>query len=225
MKPFQLFGTEHLSAIFGSILAIFFLIMYAKNEQNKANRNRDIWIFTIVFILIESALVGSKIATKAWSIEQNLPLHLCDFSAFTIIYALFSRSQRAFELGYFWGFVGGLMGILLANLQQIDWYFAPFFVWHLFLIVGPIYQIFIDGFRLTYRSIYETLGITIVLAAFMMVFNSFLGSNYMFVSQKISSFDALGLPEFPYFLPYLAAIALIMFHLAWLFSKLLKPKS
>lgn len=222
MKPFQLFGTEHLLAILGSLIATFLLIIYAKNEKSKANRNRDIWIFTILFILIETALITSKIITKTWSIEQNLPLHLCDFSAITIIYAIFTRSKRAFELGCYWGFVGGLMGILLANLQFVDWYFVPFFIWHLFLIVVPIYQIFIDDFQLSYRSIYETLGITIALAIIMMFINRFLGSNYMFVSQKIPSFDALGLPEYPMYLPYLAAIALFMFHLVWLFSKLLK---
>ena len=120
---------------------------------------------------------------------------------------------------YFWGFVGGMMGILLANLQFIDWYFVPFFVWHLFLIAGPVYQLFTDDFEIPYKNIYKAIFATILLASAMHFFNAWLGSNYMFVNEKISSFDALGLPEYPMYLPYLALMMLAMYHLVWLVSK------
>ena len=217
--PFQLFGQWHLVAILGSILSLVLLVFYTKNKQNALNRRRDTWIFTIIFLLIETALVASKIMANEWSIKYNLPLQLCDFSAITIIFALHTRSRTAFELGYFWGFVGGMMGILLANLQFIDWYFVPFFVWHLFLIAGPVYQLFTDNFDIPYKNIYKAILATVLLASAMHFFNAWLGSNYMFVNEKISSFDALGLPEYPMYLPYLALIMLAMYHLVWLISK------
>ena len=217
--PFQIFGNEHLLAIFGSVLTLILLVFYAKNKQNAVNRRRDIWIFTVVFLLIEIALITSKIVAKEWSLRYNLPLHLCDFSAITIIFALHTRSRMAFELGYFWGFVGGIMAILTPNLQFIDWYFVPFFIWHLFLIAGPIYQLFVDNFDIAYKNIYKTAFITILLALAMHVFNLWLGSNYMFVNEKIASFDALGLPNYPMYLPYLGLIMLVMFHLVWGINK------
>ena len=136
-------------------------------------------------------------------------------SAFTILYALHTRSETAFRLGWFWGTVGGLMALLLPNLQFVDWYFAPFFIWHLFLIAGPVYQLFTDGFTLPYRSIYTAFFATIGLSMVLFFLNRMLGSNYMFVNERISSFEALGLPEFPGYLPYLAVMGLGLFHVVW----------
>ncbi len=223
-QPFYLFSNLHFEMILGCLLCLAVVIFYARQEKTKQYRQRDIWIFTLVFLCIEMALVGSKVIAKEWSVEQNLPLHLCDISAMMILYALFSKSKRAFELGYYWGTVGGLMGIMTPNLQTVNWYFVPFFVWHLFLICGPFYQLLVDRFTLSYRSIYETLGITVALALVMMGFNHFLGSNYMFVNQKISSLDALGLPDWPNYLPYLTLIALVMFHIFWGISILVRKK-
>jgi hypothetical integral membrane protein (TIGR02206 family) len=224
IRPFQLFDHNHLLAIVACFLGLIAVVFYAKKQQAIQHRKRDVWIFTIVFILIEMALITSKVIQKEWSIQYNLPLHLCDFSAFTIIYALHTRSRKAFELGYYWGCVGGLMAIATPNIQTIDWYFVPFFVWHLFLIAGPFYQMLVDNFHLTYKSIYTTMATTLVLASTMMLFNRWLGSNYMFVSEKISSFDALGLPDYPYYLPYLGLIALAMFHVFWAVSLIVRKK-
>jgi hypothetical integral membrane protein (TIGR02206 family) len=212
---FQLFGTPHLIVLVSSAVLMVLLHRYVRNGKHHANRQRDVWVLTIVFLLIEVALVGSKIVAGEWDIRYNLPLHLCDISAVTILYALHARSERAFQLGWYWGIVGGLMAMLVPNLQTINWYFVPYFVWHLFLIAGPVYQMSTDGFRLPYRSIYTTLGVTILLSTVMFVFNRWLGSNYMFVNEKISSFDALGLPDFPWFLPCILGLAWVLFHGVW----------
>lgn len=214
-EQFQLFSPTHFSVIAGCLLAVLLLVLYLRNGHSRTFRRRDVLIFTVVFLMIEVALVGSKIATGAWSVQYNLPLHLCDISAITILFALYTRSRRAFELGWYWGFVGGLMAILMPNIQFVDWYFVPFFVWHLFLIAGPVYQLFTDGFTLTYPSIYRALGTTILLGCGMFVLNGFMGSNYMFVNEKIPPFEAIGLPDFPRYLPYLVVIAGVMFHVAW----------
>ncbi len=213
--PFQLFSTLHLAVIACCVLAMFWLVVYLKKDNSHLYRRRDITVFTVVFLVIEVALVGSKIASGDWTVQYNLPLHLCDISAVTILFALYTRSKTAFELGWYWGFVGGLMAILMPNLQFIDGYFIPFFVWHLFLIAAPVYQLFTDGFTLAYRSIYVALGTTVLLGCGMFLVNRWLGSNYMFMNEKITSFDAIGLPDFPSYLPYLVLIAGGMFHLVW----------
>lgn len=222
--PFQFFGIPHLAALAACFLSLIFLLLYLKKRHNPRNRTRDIRVFTIIFLLIEVALIGSKIASDEWTPQYNLPLHLCDISAITILIALHFRSKTAFELGWFWGFTGGLMAILTPNLQFIDWYFIPFFIWHLFLIAGPVYQFLADNYEVPYRSIYTTLAATILLSGIMFLINSWLGSNYMFVNEKISSFDALGLPDFPAYLPYLVVIGLIMFHLVWGIAKVLNSR-
>jgi hypothetical integral membrane protein (TIGR02206 family) len=216
MRPtFQLFSPLHLFVIATCLLAMLWLVVYLQKGRGVSNRRRDIMIFTIVFLLIELALVSSKIATGDWSARYNLPLHLCDISAITILIALHTRSKPAFEMGWYWGFVGGLMAILMPNLQFVDGYFIPFFVWHLFLIAGPVYQLMTDGFTLTYGSIYRVLGATVLLGCVMHALNRHLGSNYMFVNEKIGPFEAIGLPDFPYYLPYLLLMAGALYHLAW----------
>lgn len=218
--PFLLFGPAHLTAFTACFLLLIALVFYLKKVNSAGHRRRDIWIFTIVFLLIETALVGSKIAAGEWTVQYNLPLHLCDISAFTILYALHTRSEKAFQLGWFWGITGGLMALLLPNLQFVDWYFVPFFIWHSFLIAGPLYQLFTDGFTLPYRSIYTAFFATAGLSVVLFFINLLLGSNYMFVNERISSFEALGLPEFPGYLPYLAVMGLVMFHLVWVLGKM-----
>jgi hypothetical integral membrane protein (TIGR02206 family) len=219
--PFQIFSSLHLLTIAGCVVALVLLFFYAKNIKNQAKRKRDAWIFTIIFLLIEVALIGSKIIAKEWSIQQNLPLHLCDISAFTILIALHTQKKSLYTLGFFWGFTGGVMAILLPNLLFVDWYYLPFFIWHLFLIAIPMYQMLTDKINLSYRSIFEAMLYTILLGGLMLVINRFLHSNYMFVSEKIPSFDALGFPAHPYYLIHAVGLGLIVYHLAWFLSKLI----
>jgi hypothetical integral membrane protein (TIGR02206 family) len=216
---FQLYGLPHVTVLTGCLALFGAIWWYARSGKGRLHRQRDVWIFTIVFALIEVALIGSKIASGEWDMRYNLPLHMCDISAFTILYALHSRSESAYRLGYYWGCVGGLTAMLVPNLQTITWYFVPYFIWHLFLIAGPVYQRWTDEFTLPYKSIYTTLGITILIGAVMFGLNTQLNSNYMFVNEKISSFDAIGLPDFPWFLPWLAVLTFVLFHVAWWFNR------
>lgn len=219
---FTLFSAVHIAAIAGSLVFVWLIWLLGGLVGQRPALRPWVNLGSIVLLAaIYIALTISKILTNQWSVEYNLPLHLCDLSAWTIVYALATRKPAAFEAGFYWGLVGGLMAILLPNLGQIDWYFIPFFIWHAFLIAGPLYMMRADNLWPTSRGLYRSLALVIAIGAVMMPLNSLLHSNYMFLNESISSFEAMGLPDWPGYLPFLLVMALALFWLALLGSRLL----
>lgn len=222
MTPFQLFSPIHGLAAIASLISVF--LAWRLGGMNLQPVTRQ-WVrrgSLALMIALYIAMNLYSVVYGEWSLRYNLPLHLCDLSVWIIVFALFYRSQIAFELGFYWGLTAGFMALIFPKLERTDAYLIMFFVWHAFLIAGPLYQMRADDLWPTRRGLFRSLGIAIVLGLVMMGLNPLLNSNYMFVNESISSFQAMGLPEWPGYLPWVIGLAMGLFWLALLFSRWLQ---
>jgi hypothetical integral membrane protein (TIGR02206 family) len=216
MKPFIPFSALHGNISLAGIAMILLVAWYAKKHATPRSYPRDAHLFMLLMAGIYALLTITKILQHEWTIQGNLPLHLCDISAWTLVYALYTKNNRAFQAGYFWGMTGALLAFGSPNVQTIDWYLIPFFTWHALLAAAPIYFMLTQKTYPTHRGLWQTIAMTILLAFVVMGFNHLIGSNYMFVNRKIDAMNPLGFPEYPTYLLYLIPIMIVLFYLFYL---------
>ncbi|MFZ4542476.1 MAG: TIGR02206 family membrane protein [Saprospiraceae bacterium] len=215
MKPFVLFSEFHGYVVLTGILLVVLTDWYARKVATPKTYARDVRIFAWTMAFIYVFLSVFKVIQNEWSLQSNLPFHLCDISAWTLVYALLKKNKIAFELGYFWGISGALLAFCLPTVTNIDWYIFPFFGWHVLLAAAPIYYIQTQKVHPTHRGLWMSVGLTIVTGLIMMLINYLLDSNYMFVSKKIEPMNYIGLPEYPLYLFILAPVMIALFYLFW----------
>jgi hypothetical integral membrane protein (TIGR02206 family) len=187
---FALFDSGHLAflSVIGLTALAFF---YFRNAWDAAARRKLRWGLAIAIILAELAWQGWSLYYGKWSIQTNLPLHLCSVFVWLSAYMLIRRSYVVYELAYFLG-IGGAMQALLTPDAGI--YGLPHFraiqtlVGHGLIFLAPIYMTAVEGFRPTLGSFKRVILWTNIYMVFVFGVNLLLGSNYLFIAHK---------PEFP----------------------------
>jgi hypothetical integral membrane protein (TIGR02206 family) len=216
MQVFIPFSILHFLIIAGGIILVLLTAKYAHEVRSEKQYRRDANIFLLLMAGIYLLLTITKLIQGEWTIQGNLPLHLCDISAWTLVYALNTKKQWAFEAGYFWGMAGALLAFAVPNIQKVDWYMIPFFVWHALLAAAPIYYLIAKKTFPTQRGLWRSIGLTIIVGLIVKGINHWLGSNYMFVNEKIPAMDLLGFPDYPTYIFLLIPIMIALFYIFWL---------
>ena len=105
MSPadFPTFGTEHNFYLIGC-LAIWLLLPFIGKKYMTAEQRIGMAIFLAVFTIFQEVLFDFfQLYIDDFTIKEDLSLHMCGFSLFLSSYALWKKSQPAFELAFFWG--------------------------------------------------------------------------------------------------------------------------
>ncbi|HRK73044.1 MAG TPA: TIGR02206 family membrane protein [Rhodothermales bacterium] len=223
--PFIWYGPYHLTAL-GLTLSLLLIIGFvAKHYRTPVQQRRIALFLALAFIGFYGWITILEVRGGFWSLAEGLPFHLCDISAITLSYAAITRRFWAFEAGYYWGLGGGLAGLLMPELPYEDIYAAPFFFWHALLVATPCYLVLAYGLRPTFGGIFRTLGITALLAlpiglAVWLIPNA----NYMFLGHAPIAAEALGMPSWPYYIPYIGLLGLVLFSILyapfWIMARL-----
>lgn len=154
-----------------------------------------------------------------WSIQESLPLHLCDFAMPVTVVALIGAAGRngrrpkpslAYELAFYWGIGGTLQAILTPDLQRAfpSPRFFAYFIGHGTIVVSAAVLTLGVGLRPRPWSALHVWLITNATALPVLVANHFLESNYMFLCGPPTSATVLSyLGEWPW--PYLFQLDLL----------------
>jgi len=99
----------------------------------------------VLIVVNETSWFVWEAAHHAFTIQNDLPLHLCDVAAYISAVALWLRTPLLVELTYFWGIAGTANGVLTPDIgDHFPTYpFFQYFIQHaaipgaaLFLVVG-----------------------------------------------------------------------------------------
>jgi len=150
MAPeFQPYGLPHLTVIFLTIVLPFALA--ALVQRTKSVRIEKVIIAALSAVLILNYLAYLIFIRSQGSAEwqQMLPMQMCDWGMAVVIVALWTGSQRWFEVAYFWGIGGTLQAVLTPNLRYgfPDWRFISFFTSHSAIIVGVVFVMLTRRYR------------------------------------------------------------------------------
>src|SRR5881392_4182368 len=192
-RVFQPYGWPHLTVIFLTITLPF--VLSAVVHRTKSTR-----LERAIVVLLSAVLVANYIAylifVRSHGIvmwQQMLPLQLCDWGMVVVIVALWTGSQRWFEVAYFWGIGGTLQAVLTPNLRFgfPDWRFISFFTSHCGIIVGVIFLMLIRRYRPHPMSIVRVWLWSEFYFVVTLIVDELTGVNYGFLLHKPEAFSIL----------------------------------
>ncbi len=142
MEPeFQPYGLPHLTVIFLTVVLPFALAAIVWCTRSQRVERMIISVLSTVLILNYVAYLVFIRSRGVVDWRQMLPMQMCDWGMVVVIVAMWTGSQRWFEVAYFWGIGGTLQAVLTPNLRFgfPDWRFISFFTSHCGIIIGVVF--------------------------------------------------------------------------------------
>lgn len=211
-----LFSVEHLSILACVVIAGVGLGCAVRRG---AVSQLSFGILGISIAVSELAWYSFALASP-WPVwPGSLPLHLCDVTLWLTVVSAIARSQRAFDIVFYWGFAGTTMALLTPDIQGLRWSYpvAQFFLSHGLVIVTLLALAISRTLRPSPRSAFRAFGWLQVYALAVGSFNMITGSNYMYLREKPMSFTLLDfLGPWPAYILVCEVIAAIFFLLLFL---------
>jgi hypothetical integral membrane protein (TIGR02206 family) len=206
---FVLFGPPHLTAIGLTLTVPLALALLARHEHlgRHADRLARVGLagFLTVGLLCWYGLTAWRHDLR---LDTSLPMNLCDWAEITLIVALLTRGQFAYELGYFWGLGGTLQGVLTPPLYYDfpDLQFIFFFIQHGGVVAALLYLTLGTRLRPTPRSLPRVIAACFAYLGAAALVDWFLGLNYGFLRAKPLGQNLLALMSpWPWYIPELVA--------------------
>ena len=208
METFTLFSTEHFWFIGGGFLGILALTMVSAFLP----KYKFAQFSAIVILLIKLAELSYRHIYVGEPIYSLLPLHMCNLTLIIAILTMLTKSQKLFQLTYFWC-LGALFAVITPDIK----YSFPhpltlsFYITHFYLLFAAIYGILFFNFKPTFKGWINSF-ITLNIFAFIIFFiNKKLGTNYLY-ANRIPNFssplDYFG--QWPYYIIVVEVIYLIL---------------
>jgi hypothetical integral membrane protein (TIGR02206 family) len=221
--PFVAYGPSHLCALGFTFCTSLAMVALSRRLSSSAS----FWQSGLAFALLLEWPFG--LAAYAWSgdlsIQNGLPLHLCDVAAFAAAVGLLWRKTLAAELAYFFGLAGTLQGLLTPNLAY-DFphprYFS-FFLTHSSVVIAAATLVFGIGLRPRAWAVLRMMGWLSMYAVVVGMANAALGTNYGFLCAKptvTSALDLLGpWPDYIAGIGVVAGIAFALLDLPFIWQR------
>jgi len=140
----------------------------------------------VALVVLEVANIGAKFADGTATLEEALPMHLCDWSLAAIAIGLWFRSQTGFELAYFWALAGTFQALLTPaiSLSEPAWRLCGFFYSHALIVVGVLHLLLVERLRPWPRSLLRLLLWSEGYLAAALIVNALTGGNYGFLAHR-----------------------------------------
>ncbi|MBU1020531.1 MAG: TIGR02206 family membrane protein [Firmicutes bacterium] len=148
-----------------------------------------------------------------------LPFQLCSISMFLAIILIFTKNRTVFSFVLYTGVIGGLISVFVPVIGYDSTFYRyyQYEIAHAILILTPIYFIFVHDYI---PNVKETIYAYLILqffAKFMLVFNYFYHTDFMFVFLdpiKIEKFPVIekfgGIPLYLIWVEIAAVVAFII---------------
>ncbi len=212
---FHPFGLPHLTVIFLTIVLPFALAAFVRRTRSTRLEKVIIEILSAVLILNYVVFLVFIRSHEIVDWRQMLPMQMCDWGMVVVIVAMWTASQRWFEVAYFWGIGGTLQAVLTPNLRYgfPDWRFISFFTSHSGIIVGVIFLMLTRRYRPYPMSIVRVWLWSEFYFVVTLAVDKFTGSNYGFLLHKPEAFSILSFlsDSWPLYLLQMHVVALLFF--------------
>lgn len=216
--PFHLFGPAHLWTTF-AIGLVFWLLLRA-GRRDPELRPRVRWGIVAVMLGLEAASHWFWAAGGGWTVRSMLPLHMCGIMTWVASIGLAFQVRRIYPLIFFLGIGGAIQAIITPDAGVYGFPHFRFFeamLSHAALVFAGLWVVIAEDVRPTGRDLAETFVGLNLYALVIYFINLGLGSNYLYVNGKPEVATAMDfMPEWPYYILVLEALALGLFTLMYL---------
>lgn len=182
----ELFGGLHIavSAVFVALAALLFAFSgkLARFGHFTAIRRTMALILTMNMIIHYS----TRIIYGIWSIEADLPLHICFVTNFFMIYILLSDNKGdLYRIIYFFTFIGPLPAMIWPDLDYSwqSFMFWQFVISHHFMLLCSLYCLTVLRYRTEFKAIIPTFVIGNLYIGAVTLLNKAIGTNYIMMTS------------------------------------------
>ena len=208
--PFDLFGPVHLATL-GALAVVGVCLIRAGMAADEGGRRRLRVAMGLAIFLFLLARHLWKAAAGLWSVQNDMPLHLCSAMAWVTIYGLWTRRPWALRLMYFLGVAGAVQALLTPDAEFGTVHFAFFesVGSHGTVVIAGVWAVMVEGYRPTARDPWLTFGLLNLYAALIFPLNRLLGSNYLYLIDKPAGPTILDFfPAWPWYILLLEPVAI-----------------
>lgn len=192
-QEFYDYSFAHFAPILVAALLIF--LIYRKRDALLSRERLDYNIrMAMAFTMIVSEmsyfwrLVGVSGDLNPNAVD-HLPITICGWGIVLGSYMLATKSQKLFDIVYFWVFAGTIFALItptvIAYTGPTRYRYYQFWIEHLMGYIAVFYMIFVHKMRPTIKSAVRAYGWLAVLAVIAYVANVVIGpgANYLFMAR------------------------------------------
>jgi hypothetical integral membrane protein (TIGR02206 family) len=219
---FELFGTQHLLSLLICLVAI---IGFPKLFQHQMNSRKilggKIVAGLLIFHLVTQPIYDIFLFGLPW--QDELPLHMCDFSSIALIIFLLkdNASKLLFHCAYFWGVIGATMALLTPDLEYAlpHGEYIPFFFGHSLIIMAVFYVLIVKQDRPYLSDIPKVIITSSILLIGVYVINVLMGppANFWFLVDRPDGGSLMDyFPDPPMHLVGVIPLGIFLYYVAYL---------
>ena len=222
---FALFTPAHFAPILLLIVALLLIYRHRGALRNSPYETNLRYILGFLLIICDMSYYWRFTACPELSggLVESLPIGVCTWSVIFCSFMLVGKSQRLFDISYFWLLSGSLFALLtptpLTYCGPTRFRYYQFWLEHTLGYVAIFYMIFVHGMRPNRRSIIRSYCALLAMAVFAAWVNSMIpGANYLYMARPESAPSVLDIlpPHYGLRLAIMAAVISAMFALAYL---------
>jgi hypothetical integral membrane protein (TIGR02206 family) len=181
------------------------------------------WIMVGIFLLWEVEWQAWFIVTDQWTLQRQLPLHMCSIMIWVGIYALITKDERAYPFLYFFGIGASLQAVITpdATFDFPHVRFLNTMISHGLLVIVGFWILIVEKYRPTWRDVGIALVVLNLYAVVIYPINLSIEANYLYVVDKPATASLLDFfPKWPWYLLLIEGIAAALFAaMCWPFNR------
>lgn len=209
MKGLSIFEPAHLAWLLGIAAAAACLAILCRSNRLPRRALRSVLGCLLAATEVQRYFHDGLV----W--PNNLPLQLCNVTAWVAVLACITLAPLAAEYVYFLGLAGAGMAVITPDMGA-DWP-ARFFISHGVLIVTACVLTFGKLVPLRPGAVWRAYGLFAIDTGLMGIFDWAFGTNYLYLRAKPASltpYDWMG--PWPVYIVSVALFGLALFWLLWL---------
>ena len=224
-QEFALFTPAHFAPILLMIGVLYILYRYRTPLQASPFEKNIRYILGFLLIICDMSYYWRLSAWPELSggAVESLPIGVCTWSVIFCAFMLVGKSQRLFDITYFWLLSGSLFALLtptpLTYCGPTRFRYYQFWMEHTLGYIAIFYMIFVHNMRPNRKSMVRSFCALLALAVFAAWVNSMIpGANYLYLARPESAPSVLDIlpPNYGLRIAIMAAVIIAMFGLAYL---------
>ena len=220
--PFQIFGFQHLVSLLICVTIIIGFPSLYKNKSELIKTNGAKIVAGLVALhLVTQPIYDILLFNLPW--QDELPLHMCDFSSIALIIFLLKDNapKLLFHCAYFWGICGATMALLTPDLEYAFPHgeYTPFFFGHSLILLAVFFVLIVKRDRPYLADIPKVIVTTSILLVGVYIINILMGppANFWFLVDRPDGGSLMDyFPDPPLHLIGVIPLGIFLFYVAYL---------
>ena len=214
-ETLRLFDSLHLAALGLSLLAIVCVPLVGKCLST-TNRGRATWALVVFAIAQEIVDYGNRASYRELNLEQDLPLHLCNYSLAIAAVGLLARNRFCFETAYFVGETAALQALITPNFDDLKnlTEYVVYYIHHALIILFALWNIVVDGMVASRGAVARTLLFIVAMMLPVGLVNRLTDANYMYICARPEVNNPLVIGAWPWYIANILFIGWILMLIA-----------